>query len=82
MSDLLKNRNNKTEQKDENNVSDLISLLKEKNNKNEAVDINKKNTLTMADVLNTLDGIYKLDNFVIAFSTNHIEQLDPAFLRD
>ena len=36
----------------------------------------------MADVLNTLDGIYKLDNFVIAFSTNHIEQLDPAFLRD
>ena len=82
MSDLLKNRNNKTEQKDENNVSDLISLLKEKNNKNEAVDINKKNTLTMSDVLNTLDGIYKLDNFVIAFSTNHIEQLDPAFLRD
>ena len=43
---------------------------------------NTKSSLTMSDILNVLDGIYKLDNYIIIFSTNHIKQLDNAFLRD
>lgn len=95
MTELLKNREYQKDTKNDT-VSNFISLLTDKKNndsdKNEnntdtidnskSCNSNTQNTLTMSDVLNTLDGIFKLDEYVIAFSTNHIDQLDPAFLRD
>ena len=74
---LAKSSDNVKDKKNNNDSDD------NDNNDDEDVKINSTNsTLTMSDVLNTLDGIYKLDNYVITFSTNHIEHLDPAFLRD
>jgi hypothetical protein len=85
MSDLLKNRKNIPNQNDNKAIEKLVTILNSSDKKeNQKYDFqeNRDTTLTMSDVLNTLDGIYKLDNFVIAFSTNHIENLDKAFLRD
>ena len=90
MTELLKNRKYQANDNKQDTVSEFISLLKsDKKDVDEEKEMNlntlsssSTSTLTMSDVLNTLDGIYKLDNYVIAFSTNHIEQLDPAFLRD
>jgi AAA+ superfamily predicted ATPase len=89
MTDLLKNRKYQKNNKKHDSVSEFISLLKSDKQENDnfekeevCKESSNKTELTMSDILNTLDGIYKLDNYVIAFSTNHIEQLDPAFLRD
>jgi len=87
MTELLKSRKYQSIDNKQDTVSEFISLLtSEKKDKDVDNEITISNsgtcTLTMSDVLNTLDGIYKLDNYVIAFSTNHIKQLDSAFLRD
>ena len=86
MTDLLKSRKKETSNDKviTKLVTNLLNSPDKKNKKNDFISVPeiKDTTLTMSDVLNTLDGIYKLDNFVIAFSTNHIEQLDKAFLRD
>jgi chaperone BCS1 len=37
--------------------------------------------LTLECVLNVLDGIIELHNVMIIFTTNHLEQIDPAFTR-
>lgn len=82
MSDLLQKRTSDTNKKTNSEMSELVSLLKkDKDDKNGPI-LHSDSSLTMSDVLNILDGVYKLDNFVIAFSTNHIEHLDKAFLRD
>ena len=85
MTELLKSRKYQHIDKKEDVASSLLSLLtldKNKDDTESTIDNSKPSTLTMSDVLNILDGIYTLDNYVIIFSTNHIEQLDPAFLRD
>ena len=37
--------------------------------------------LTLECVLNVLDGIIELHNVMIIFTTNHLEEIDPAFTR-
>jgi hypothetical protein len=37
--------------------------------------------LTLECVLNVLDGIIELHNAMIIFTTNHIDHIDPAFIR-
>ena len=84
-STALQSIQNQQNHQKEPTLTEVISLLKtEKKDKTDTEEqlSTDKSTLTMSDVLNTLDGVYKLDNYVIAFSTNHIEQLDSAFLRD
>lgn len=54
--------------------------------------VNDKNTkaaendsftgLTLSGILNTLDGISSLDGTIMFFTTNHIECLDDALIRD
>jgi ATP-dependent 26S proteasome regulatory subunit len=93
MTELLKSRMYQPNDKNKDIATELITLLKtsDKKNKNDNNDDkdgdnisnnSTVSTLTLSDVLNILDGIYTLDNYVITFSTNHIEKLDPAFLRD
>ncbi len=43
--------------------------------------INKKSKITFSGLLNALDGAINLNNVLIIFTTNHIENLDPALLR-
>ena len=88
MTDLLKNRKFESVEprKTSNELLTFLQKSNKKSKKNEDSDdeeeTDKKITLTFSNILNVLDGIYKLDNYVITFSTNHIEHLDPAFLRD
>lgn len=37
--------------------------------------------LTLSSILNTLDGLVRLDDTVIMMTTNHIDRIDPAVLR-
>jgi len=38
--------------------------------------------LNLSDILNVLDGLYTSEGTICFFTTNHIEKLDSAFLRD
>lgn len=38
--------------------------------------------VTLSGILNALDGVYGLCNCVVFMTTNHIEKLDPALIRD
>ena len=40
-----------------------------------------KNSLTFAGVLNAIDGIASEDSQIVVMTTNHKEDLDPAFIR-
>lgn len=42
----------------------------------------RDNKITLSDILNVLDGLYTPEGIICFFTTNHIEQLDEAFLRD
>jgi hypothetical protein len=39
------------------------------------------NTIGLASVLNTIDGIGAPTNTIFIFTTNHVEKLDPALIR-
>ena len=57
--------------------SGLFNLTREKKGK----DNEDKNEVGMATILNALDGIGSPTNVIYVFTTNHIEVLDPAFIR-
>lgn len=42
----------------------------------------KPKELSLSILLNLLDGLYTKEGMISFFTTNHIEKLDPAFLRD
>jgi hypothetical protein len=46
-----------------------------------AISCKDDDDLTLDCILNILDGIIELHNAMIIFTTNHLEQIDPAFLR-
>ena len=56
--------------------SGLFNLTRKKKDKDE-----NKNEVGMATILNALDGINAPSNTIYVFTTNHIEALDPAFIR-
>ena len=86
MTDLLSNRNeNKNIKKQHVGDKELIKVFKKSlETKDSSTLLGAENnvSITMSDILNLLDGTYMLHNYVITFSTNHIDKLDPAFLRD
>lgn len=45
-------------------------------------DSKKSDGLTLANILNLLDGVLELDGCFIVMTTNHLEKLDPALVRD
>ena len=67
--DEKKEEENKTE-KEEALFKKMISIYEK-----------DEDILTLECVLNVLDGIIELHNAMIVFTTNHIEQIDPAFMR-
>lgn len=56
--------------------SGLFNLTREKSKKED-----DKHEVGMATILNALDGIDAPSNVIYIFTTNHIEVLDPAFIR-
>jgi len=79
---LKKNARNKVDgddidEEDENKLLSLTDMQK-------IMLLNKphiEDELTLECVLNVLDGIIELHNAMIIFTTNHLEQIDPAFTR-
>jgi mitochondrial chaperone BCS1 len=62
---------------------DTFSVLKSREAKKEKKSMFEDDgPLTLSGVLNALDGIAALDNIVIFMTTNHLDQIDPAILRD
>ena len=79
---LKKNARNKLDDDgiDEEGENKLLSLT----DMQKIMLLNKpqiEDELTLECVLNVLDGIIELHNAMIIFTTNHLEQIDPAFTR-
>ena len=47
-----------------------------------SLDDSKEKGLNLSDILYVLDGLYTPEGIICFFTTNHIEKLDSAFLRD
>ena len=41
----------------------------------------RKLTVSLSEVLNTIDGVSNLENVIYIFTTNHVDHLDPALIR-
>jgi mitochondrial chaperone BCS1 len=64
---------------------DTFSVTKSREKKEEEKSDNPfadSHPLTLSGVLNALDGITALDNIVVFLTTNHLDRIDPAMLRD
>lgn len=48
---------------------------------NDEPDVLIKEGMSLSDILNITDGLLGSDGSIMLFTTNHIEKLDPAFLR-
>jgi hypothetical protein len=73
---LLNEKGEETEEKKNSSETlTLMSLLSTVSKKSD------DDELTLECVLNTLDGIAELQDAIIIFTTNHLEQIDPAFYR-
>jgi GTPase SAR1 family protein len=44
-------------------------------------DLEQKKEITLSQMLNIMDGLLEFDNAVIVMTTNHVEKLDPRFIR-
>lgn len=73
LSTTLMEREDKTE-------SNRISEKKE--SPRELVADSHSEGLDLSDILNVMDGLYTPEGAICFFTTNHIEKLDKAFLRD
>jgi len=60
-----------TKNKSKTSIMSILSYITKKSD----------DELNLECVLNTLDGIAELQDAMIIFTTNHLEQLDPAFYR-
>ena len=66
-------------EREESKVSDNVNEKKE--SPRELVSDNHSG-LNLSDILNVMDGLYTPEGAICFFTTNHIEKLDKAFLRD
>lgn len=66
-------------EREDNQASNNISEKKE--SPRELVSDNHSG-LNLSDILNVMDGLYTPEGAICFFTTNHIEKLDKAFLRD
>lgn len=53
----------------------------EVNNNNEYRPYYQQDDTSLSEILNKLDGLTNLENVIYIFTTNHIENLDPALVR-
>ena len=81
LEELIKSKKSTSvEQKDEklddefDSKLSLMSLISDMGKKND-------DELNLECVLNTLDGIAELQDAIIIFTTNHLDNIDPAFYR-
>ena len=66
-------------EREESKVSNNVNEKKE--SPRELVSDNHSG-LNLSDILNVMDGLYTPEGAICFFTTNHIEKLDKAFLRD
>jgi hypothetical protein len=63
-----------SEKKDDSLLKEILLNSREPDKSDDSLDLKT--------ILDTLDGIRELNGSVILFTTNHIENLDPAFIRE
>ena len=64
-------------------IDAMTTILNDRtNNSDEYTNNQSISTLSLSDILNILDGLYTNEGTICFFTTNHIEKLDSAFLRD
>jgi chaperone BCS1 len=89
---VLKTRSEKSsengdedEDDDEDDTDALRTISKQSKKKIMTAMMNmeqmKEDELTLECVLNVIDGIIELHDAMMIFTTNHLEKIDPAFLR-
>ena len=78
MSDVIEDR----EEKKKFLITEIKKMIIEDNENYIDLDKKKDINLTLSDILNTFDGVNQLDNYVIILTTNYIEKLDKALIRD
>jgi SpoVK/Ycf46/Vps4 family AAA+-type ATPase len=95
--DFDANNNRVLKQRGDTELSDVLKIIKTEDKINvstntamaaiqsvaaaSAISCKDDDDLTLDCVLNMLDGIIELHNAMIIFTTNHLEHIDPAFLR-
>jgi len=95
--DFDANNNRVLKSRDDKELSDVLQLIKSEDKislsasvaasaihsavTTSTISCKDDDDLTLDCVLNILDGIIELHNAMIIFTTNHLEQIDPAFLR-
>lgn len=57
-------------------------ISEKKESPRELVADSHSESLDLSDILNVMDGLYTPEGAICFFTTNHIEKLDKAFLRD
>ena len=67
-------------EREETQISNNVNEKKE--SPRELVSDNHSLGLNLSDILNVMDGLYTPEGAICFFTTNHIEKLDKAFLRD
>lgn len=79
MTDIVLKRTEKKENNENLELAKIGSEIKKDNDKKNLEDDKK---LTLSDLLNVLDGIVELSGSIIIMTTNHIDKLDPALIRN
>jgi chaperone BCS1 len=81
LEELIKSKKSTSAEQTDEKIDDaldskisLMSLISDMGKKND-------DELNLECVLNTLDGIAELQDAIIIFTTNHLENIDPAFYR-
>lgn len=60
---------------------DCADIVKDREYKYQNMKLAKEEKSGLASVLNAMDGIGSPENVIYIFTTNHIEQIDPALIR-
>jgi hypothetical protein len=94
--DFDANNNRVLKSRDDSELADVLKLIKSEDkiqvsptttaavtalHSVSTISCKDEDDLTLDCVLNILDGIIELHNAMIIFTTNHLEQIDSAFLR-
>lgn len=74
MDDIVKNR--KDQPNSEEKKEQVITIKSDKNSEE------NHNKITLAGLLNCLDGIIEPHGSIFVLTTNHVDKLDPALLRE
>lgn len=63
------------------NTNNISQNINSNLNSNIGININKKDPITLDNLLTLIDGTCEPSDYIICITTNHIEKIDPALIR-